>query len=67
MVVISSMARTVDYLDSGRSAPEPDLLGHFFHLIALHLDRDSNLRDWRMRLQGSSKQAPGSSDCVLWG
>ena len=60
------MARIVGNLDSRRLAPEPDLLGNFFHLIALHLDRDVDLRDWRMSLQGSSKQAPESTDCGVF-
>jgi len=66
LVVISPLARTIDYLDSGNCRPEKDLMGHFFHLLALHLGRAFDPREWRMRLNGSTKQALKSTDCGIF-
>lgn len=64
--MISPTARTIDYLDSGRPDPEPDVMGHFFHLTALHLGRDFDARDWCMCLRGSTKQDVRKGDCGIF-
>jgi hypothetical protein len=45
MLVISPLARTIDYLDSGNWRPEQDIMGHFFGLLARYLGRLFDLRD----------------------
>lgn len=65
VIIVSPLARTVDYLDSGNWPPEQDIMGHFFGLLSRYLGRGFNPRDWRMRFDGSIKQAPGSTDCGI--
>lgn len=64
IIDISPLASTIDHINSGKWPPEREILGHFMHLIALHLGRDFNPRDWRRWFNGSVKQVNPSLD---WG
>lgn len=62
LVAISPIARTIDFVDSAWEKPNRSAVCHMAKLMALHLERDINPRDWRNRDNGSAKQGKKGTD-----
>jgi hypothetical protein len=65
VVVISPMARA-ETISTVVGQIRYQRFGPFLHLIALHLGRDFNPSDWRMRFNRSTTQAVGDTSCGIY-